>query len=299
MLLCEYFPSNKAERYFFSINNKLSKMKQISILGCGWLGLPLAKVLISNGFLIKGSTTSEEKLSGLAEDGINPFLVALDSKRISGAVDDFLFGSETLIINIPPQLRGKNSETTTPEEKVFVSKMKALIPHIEKSTIQNILFVSSTSVYGQVNGNITEETFPKPDTESGKQLLEVEMLLQNNNTFKTTILRFGGLIGEDRNPVKFLAGKQNLENPDTPINFIHQEDCIGIILKIITSNSWDEIYNGVSPFHPTKENYYTQKATELSLPLPQFDHSKTSLGKLIMSTKIETVLGYSFIKTNL
>lgn len=274
-------------------------MKQISILGCGWLGLPLAKALLTNGFSVKGSTTSESKLSTLKSAEIKPFLVSLDSKNITGAIEDFFAGSETLVIDIPPQLRGKNSDSSTTNEKIFVEKIKTLIPYIEKSTIENVLFVSSTSVYGEIDGTITEQTIPKPDTESGKQLLEAEILLQNNPNFKTTVLRFGGLIGEDRNPVTFLAGKQNLENPETPINFIHQEDCIGIILKIITSNSWNEIYNGVSPFHPTRESYYTQKATKLTLSLPQFDYSKPSIQKLILGDKVENVLGYVFIKNNL
>jgi nucleoside-diphosphate-sugar epimerase len=274
-------------------------MKQLSLLGCGWLGLPLAKALLANGFSVKGSTTSETNLSTLKLLDIHPFLVSLDSKSINGDVEEFLSESDTLIIDIPPQLRGKNSISSTADQKVFVEKIKKLIPHIEKSTIEKVLFVSSTSVYGEVDRTITEETVPKPDTESGKQLLEAEMLLLNNPNFKTTVLRFGGLIGEDRNPVTFLAGKQNLENPETPINFIHQEDCIGIILKILASNSWNEIYNGVSPFHPTRETYYTQKANELKLPLPEFDHSKPSIVKLILGTKAETVLGYSFIKNNL
>jgi nucleoside-diphosphate-sugar epimerase len=287
-------------------------MTQISILGCGWLGLPLAKALIANGFSVKGSTTSEGKISGLKALGIDAFLITLsavegelDSKRITGGIENFLHGSKTLIIDIPPQLRGKNSNSSTANDpstslrKPFVEKIKTLIPYIEKSTIENVLFVSSTSVYGEANGTITEESIAKPDTESGKQLLETEALLQNNPNFKTTILRFGGLVGEDRNPIKFLAGKENLDNPETPINFIHQEDCIGIILKIIATNSWNEIYNGISSFHPTRETYYTKRATELALPLPRFDHSKPSNGKLILSDKVENVLGYTFIKTKL
>ncbi|WP_051877595.1 Rossmann-fold NAD(P)-binding domain-containing protein, partial [Flavobacterium gilvum] len=214
-------------------------------------------------------------------------------------IADFLDGSETLIIDIPPQLRGKNNDASTANEKIFVEKIKTLIPYIQKSTVENVLFVSSTSVYGEITGTITEETPPKPDTESGKQLLEAEMLLQMNSNFKTTVLRFGGLIGEDRNPIHFLAGKQNLENPKSPINFIHQEDCIGIILKIIALNSWNEIYNGVCPFHPTREAYYTQKATELALSLPQFIHSEPSVKKLILSHNIEKVLNYGFIKNYL
>jgi len=199
-------------------------MTQISILGCGWLGLPLAKALLKEGFSVKGSTTSEGKLSELKALGIDPFLIALDSKSITGAIEDFLNGSEILIINIPPQLRAKNTDSLAVNEKVFVEKIKTLIPSIEKSMIENVLFVSSTSVYGEANSTITEQTSATPDTESGKQLLEAEILLQNNPHFKTTILRFGGLIGQDRNPTRFLAGKENLENPETPINFIHQQD---------------------------------------------------------------------------
>ena len=267
-------------------------MTQISILGCGWLGLPLAKALIANGFTVKGSTTSESKLAILEKSGIQPFLIALSEDKTIGNFTDFLKNSSVLIIDVPPKLRGSEKEN-------FVAKIKNVIPYIEKSTIENVLFVSSTSVYGEANDTITEETIAKPDTESGKQLLEVESLLQSNSNFKTTILRFGGLIGEDRNPTKFMAGKVNIENPATPINFIHQEDCIGIILKIIATNSWEEIYNGVCPFHPTRETYYTQKATELGLPLPQFDHSTPSNKKLILSNKVENVLRYSYIKTNL
>jgi hypothetical protein len=43
-----------------------------------------------------------------------------------------------------------------------------------------------------------------------------------------------------------LAGRENLENPDAPINLIHQTDCIGIILKIIEKNSWGETYNAAA-----------------------------------------------------
>jgi hypothetical protein len=43
------------------------------------------------------------------------------------------------------------------------------------------------------------------------------------------------LIGEDK-PIKFIAGRENMDNPDAPINLIHQADCIGIILKKLKKN---------------------------------------------------------------
>ena len=267
-------------------------MKQISILGCGWLGLPLAKSLLENGYSISGSTTSVEKLTVLENAGITPFLLRLSEETIEGKMESFLKNSEILIVDIPPKLRGNSLES-------FVGKIRNLIPYIEKSSVKMVLFVSSTSIYSEGNTTITEDSIPNPDTESGKQLLEAEQLLQSNTNFQTTVIRFGGLIGEDRHPIQFLAGKTNLENPEAPINLIHQIDCIGIIKAILQqANNYNlkdnEIFNAVAPFHPTRKEYYTQKAIEYHLPLPHFNESKPSSGKLISSDKVEQVLGYIF-----
>jgi nucleoside-diphosphate-sugar epimerase len=267
-------------------------MIQISILGCGWLGLPLVKTLLKNDFSVKGSTTSVDKLSVLKNLGIQPYLIALSEDETVGKLNDFLNNSKILIIDVPPNLRGSATEN-------FVSKIRNLIPFIEKSTIKNVLFISSTSVYGEENLIVTEETELNPDTESGKQLVQSEQLLQSNPNFKTTILRFGGLIGEDRHPVNFLARRKNLDNPDAPINLIHQEDCIGIILKIIKRDCWNETFNAATPFHLSRKEYYTQKAIEFNLPLPEFNSETLTFGKTIASSKVETILEYTFVKPKL
>ena len=267
-------------------------MTKISVLGCGWLGLPLAKSLLKKGFYVKGSTTSLEKMTVLEQANIDAFLISLHGDTIIGDIETFLIDSEILIIDIPPKLRGISNES-------FVDKIKTLLPYIEKSSVKNVLFVSSTSVYADENRIITEETTSNPETESGKQLLQSEQFLQKNTKFKTTILRFGGLIGEDRHPIHSLSKKDNVENPDAVINLIHQEDCIGIIEKIIEMKSWNETYNAVTPFHPSRKTYYTQKAIELNINAPKFNHSKTSIGKTILSNKIQKELDYQFIRISL
>lgn len=264
-------------------------IKKISVLGCGWLGFPLAASLLKKGFLIHGSTTSLEKIDAFKNAGIVPFQINLLEDRIEGEVDAFLEKSEILIIDIPPKVRGDSKEN-------FVVKIKNLIPHIEKSKIKKVLFISSTSVYSDTYpiSTFTEDSKPQPDTESGKQLLTVEILLQNNSKFETTILRFGGLIGNDRHPIHFLSGRKNIENPNGPINLIQKTDCIEIIKKIIETNSWNETFNATSSFHPTRKEYYTQKAIELNLQLPEFNESKISVGKIIKGDKIAQRLDYFF-----
>ena len=267
-------------------------MQKISILGCGWLGIPLAEALIKNGFSVSGSTTSIEKISFLNNLGVEPFLLSIEGNTIKGDVLSFLKESSVLIINIPPKLRGNLADN-------FVEKIAVLIPFIEKSSVEKVLFVSSTSVYGDSNKTVFETTIPVPDGENGKQLLVSETLLKENKNFKTTVIRFGGLIGKERHPVTFLAGRNNLENPNAPINLIHQDDCIGIILKILKSNFWNETLNAVAPFHPTREEYYTKKAKEFNIEPPIFNHSKPSIGKTIVSDLLENVLKYHFIKESL
>ena len=272
---------------------------KISILGCGWLGFPLAKKLIEIGFEVKGSTTSENKLALLKSNNIDPFLLRLSESKISDSVTEFLYNSEMLIVDIPPGLR-KITETTT--EKTFVATIKNLIPFIENSNIKKIFFISSTSVYADTASisTVTEESILNPDTESGKQLVEVENLFLNNSHFTSTIIRFGGLIGEDRNPIHMLAGKTYIANPDAPINLIHQEDCIGIICEMLNQVQYDnirnEVFNAVATLHPTRKDYYTEKAKQLHLIAPLFNENETNIGKIVSSEKLETILGYKFMK---
>ncbi len=262
-------------------------MKQISILGCGWLGLPLAIHLLQKGYAINGSTSNESKLDILKSKGISPYLISLQMNEGSVEIDTFLDNSEVLIITIPPGLRRNSNES-------FVVKMENFIPVIEKSSVKKVIFVSSTSVYSDENQMVTEETIPNPETESGKQLLVVENLLINNSNFQTTILRFGGLIGEDRHPITFLAARNNVENPEAPINLIHQQDCIQIIQKIIEKKLWNTVLNAVAPFHPTRKKYYTEKALELNLTPPQFNENQPSVGKTVSSNKLIEILNYQF-----
>ena len=272
------------------------KNNKISILGCGWLGLPLAKKLIENGYEVKGSTTSESKLELLKNAGISPYQIKMEENEITGNMESFLENTDVLLVDVPPKLRGDFTEN-------FVQKIKTLLPYIENSKVKKVLFVSSTSVYGDTFPiqELDEESALNPDTESGKQLVEVEKLLQSNENFQTTVLRFGGLIGPERNPAKFLAGQENVANPNAPINFIHQEDCIGIICAMLRQVendnwNWNDTFNAVAPNHPNRENYYTEKALEMNLKVPTFVKDSTSIGKKISSKKLQNKLNYIFTK---
>lgn len=259
--------------------------RSISILGCGWLGVPLAKHFLKNGFSVKGSVTSEEKFGMLRGAGISPFRIVLSDTEVIPDDPDF-FRCDVLIISIPPRrIEGI--------EQVFPSQIRRLIPSILKSGIQKVIFISSTSVYPDQKQLARESEILFPDKASGKALVDAENLLREQSGFKTTIVRFGGLIGADRNPARFLLkSKQPIAN--APVNLIHQDDCIGIISAIVRQELWGETLNACCPEHPMKKDFYEKAAIQSGLPVPVISEELAAF-KTIDSSKLIRLLNYQFI----
>lgn len=265
---------------------------KIAILGCGWLGMELGKRLRKENHEVRGSVTRVEKLTEVRAAGMIPYSIKLYEKGIQGDIRSFLSGVDVLVVDIPPGLR-KNPQVN------FVRKIKKLVPYIEKSYLQKVIFTSSTSVYQD-----TEE-FPiyKEDAETNNhdetavQLRNAELLFLNNENFNASVIRFGGLIGEKRHPITHLSGRTGVKNPEAPVNLVHQEDCLNAIFKLIELKKDNSVWNVVYPEHPGKENYYSGIATEKGLPAPEFDHSEKSKGKIISSEKIKKRLNFDFSRS--
>lgn len=262
--------------------------KSISILGCGWLGVPLAKHFIQRGWPVKGSVTSEDKFDLLRHAGIMPFRILVSDTEVIMDDPDF-FHADVLIISIPPA-------RTDDVEQVFPSQMRRLIPFIEHSGIQKVIFISSTSVYPEQNQVAREEDRQPPDKASGRALREAESLLREQSVFKTTIIRFGGLIGINRNPARFLL-KSSQPIEDAPVNLIHQDDCIEIITGIIEQEVWGETFNACSPEHPMKKDFYTKAALQTGYAVPQMTEQSKAY-KVVDSSKLIRRLNYEFIYPN-
>ena len=248
----------------------------ISILGCGWLGLPLALTLTKNGYSIKGSTTSEIKVELLNNNGVQPFIIDLSNRE--SEFEEFL-NSEVLIIAIP----SKN-----------IVGFKNLISHIQNSKIKNILFISSTSVYPNSNSIITEENLIHKTP-----LYEIEMLFKTNTNFKSTILRFGGLIGYDRKPGNFFKNGKIINHPDAFVNLIHRDDCIQIIKEIIAKNIWSKTLNACTDTHPKKRDFYTKEFRKEGRNNPIFNELASNEYKIINSDQLKKILNYNFIYSDL
>ncbi|MDZ7716120.1 MAG: SDR family oxidoreductase [Balneolaceae bacterium] len=265
----------------------------ISILGCGWLGLPLAKTLIKDGHNVHGSTTTKTKIQTLNEEGITPYLITLEPRLSCNNCEAF-WQTELLILNIPPG-RGRKNVV-----EYHTKQIRSIRERLENSTIKKIVFVSSTSVYPKLPGVVTEDdTIPgQAGRDSGNALLQAEKILRDSDSINTAVLRFGGLYGYDRHPAKYLAGRQNLDKGNAPVNLIHRDDCINIIREIIKKPFTKGIFNAVSDGHPPRKMYYTKAAKALGLELPTFKDDEQKDYKVVSNEKLKKGLGYVFKHPN-
>ncbi len=135
-------------------------------------------------------------------------------------------------------------------------------------------------------------------TTSAIQLLISEKILLESEEFETCVIRLGGLVGPERHPVYSLSLKKNIPNPDSPVNFIHQRDAVDIIIKLIETWQPNEIYNAVTPFHPSRKNYYTEMASIANISPPNFQPEGTIRGE-ISSQKVRDKIDFTFLVDNL
>ena len=261
--------------------------KSISILGCGWLGYPLAKRLAQEEWQVRGSTTTKEKIPLMEEDGIIPFYLTLEPELSGDRIDAF-FQSEILFINIPPGRRRDDVEQFHP------AQVRSILSHLDGSRIKWIIYASSTSVYGSSNKVMKEEDAGDPDRASGFALLEAEAMVGNQADIDFTILRYGGLYGDDRQPGKFMAGKKDLTGGNAPVNLIHQDDAVNIVLEVLRQKYKNEVFNCVSDEHPTREKLYTNAARKLGFDPPVFNNA-SSQWKIISNERLKEKLNYRFI----
>lgn len=269
----------------------------ISILGCGWLGFPLAQTLLHHEYTVKGSTTSKSKFEILKKNGIQPFMLTVPDTLNSPSNNSF-WNSNILFLNIPPG-RGESDVVNSYHDKIK-AVCDRIISSEEENRIEKVIFASSTSVYPSEEGIYSEDDADISDTArpSGTAVLKAEELLFSHSEFETTVLRFGGLYGYDRHPVRYLSGKENLPSPLKPVNLIHQDDCIQIIRKVLETDTVSNAYNAVSDGHPPRKTLYQSAADHFGVEPPSFDSSSDSVNRIISNEKLKRELNYSFIYPN-
>jgi len=232
---------------------------RVSIFGCGWLGRALAKQLPAK-YTVFGAVRSDSSMELLRKVNITAF-------QNPGEESPF-WDAEVLVVSISP--RDAYLETL------------AQLPRLVGSSVDQIILLSSISVYSDLEG-IVDETSP---IQSENIVARGEAQFKRDFP-KGVIIRLGGLMGDDR-----IAGQwasKTLE--ETPVNYIHQADAVGVIEQVIEQKLKSETINAVAPEHPKRSAVYKRNAELFGFELPQFKEGKE---RIVSGEKGRRLLLYKY-----
>ncbi|GGA70618.1 NAD(P)-dependent oxidoreductase [Neiella marina] len=149
--------------------------------------------------------------------------------------------------------------TESAYEATYNRALANLLASLSRHQVKRIFFVSSTSVYGQHNGErVDEDSETEATSFSGKIIRQGEQILAHH-PIPSTIVRFGGIYGNGRSMlIRHVKAGVDVANKPAPLtNRIHEEDCAGLLLHLIAMD-----YSGKSlePCYVAVDNNGADKA---------------------------------------
>lgn len=250
--------------------------------------MPLAKSLIAAGHTVLGTTTSSENLPAMKAAGVQAHLLRLGTDFSASAealLHHLLRAADVLVLNVPPRAAAAGAYPTL---------LRPVHRAVAATGIGHVLFVSSTSVYPN-ESRFMRETDALSTRDAASDVLRAEgHFVPRYGQWKSTVVRLGGLIGPDRAPGRFLAGRRDLPQGNAPVNLVHLTDVVGVLSSIIEHGAWGHTFNVCADQHPLRRDFYPAAAQYLKLESPTFKDETDMSGKTIDSSLVRSILPYQF-----
>lgn len=249
--------------------------------------MPLALSLLGKGYSVVGSKTTPDGVAAATLRGINSYQLQV-SDQLEGDIDDIkqLFAVDALVITLPAARNKAGSQQ-------YIRTVQALVDTALAYQVSRIIFLSSTSVYGDMTGQLNEDSALQPATSAAQSLCYLEQWMHSLPQISVDILRLSGLVGNGRHPGRFLAGKKNIPGAEHRVNLVHQDDVIMAIDYVLRQAQGGHLYNLCLANHPVKREFYTQMAQQLGLEAPHFIED-ISQGKQVDGSRICDELGFRY-----
>jgi nucleoside-diphosphate-sugar epimerase len=240
----------------------LKKQMDKLIIGCGYLGCRVAKRWLAQGHTVHALTRGRE--AELNTLGIRP--IRGDVRELLDATA--LPPAETVLYAVAP---GRN-EGQTPEDVWNQGLIHMTVVMEDWRTRPRLIFISSTSVYGQTDGEEVDESSPtQPREEAGQALLRAEEFLEREWP-DAIILRFAAIYGPGRllRSKALQAGEAIVADPEKWLNLIHVEDGADAVLAAEALGKPARIYNICDGQPVRRQDFYARMAEVFHASSPRF-----------------------------
>lgn len=276
---------------------------RVLVVGCGYVGLPLALEFARLGHTVFGlrrSTGSQEILRqagviSLVADITQPASLAKLPREFDWVVNCVASGG------------GGVDEYRTLYLEGMRNLMEWLVPGRANGT-PRVVYTSSTGVYGQNDGSLVDESSPtQPASETARVLVETEQVLLaagRERNFPAMVLRAAGIYGPERGYLlkQFLRGEARIEGAGArTLNMIHRDDLIRAIIAALERGRGGEIYNVTDDEPVSQVEFYRWLAAKLNQPLPPTipedaaaPRKRGLTNKRISNRKLKSELGFNF-----
>ena len=247
------------------MNHKDKPFKHIVIVGCGDIGIRVAKIWKNRGKSVFGVARSEERINSLRQQHIHAISVDLDEPNSLAEINAQLTKDALLYYFSPPPAKGASD-----------TRMEHFLKNLDPSGLpKHIVYISTSSVYGDQQGkSVNEETLANPQVDRAKRRYHAEQLLLEYGVEHTstsiTILRVGGIYGPGRLPLQRLKDQIPMlhENLSPQTNRIHADDLAQVCVSAATDKAAGEIYNVSDGCDSNMTEYFNTIADFCNLPRP-------------------------------
>jgi nucleoside-diphosphate-sugar epimerase len=248
------------------------------ILGCGYLGRVVARRWLQQGHQVFALTRS--RIDELRSLGIEP---------VAGDVTDpalRLPAADTVLYSVGiDRFAGKSMR------EVYVDGLANVLDVLPG--VRRFVYVSSTSVYGQTDGDWVDETSPtEPAEESGRVVLECERLLRQRLS-GAIVQRFAGIYGPGRviRRAAIERGEELASDPDGWLNLIHIEDGARAVVAAAERGEPGATFNVADDRPATRREFYTEMAVLLKAPTARFAPAAERTNRRIGNRRMREELG--------
>jgi nucleoside-diphosphate-sugar epimerase len=264
------------------------------IIGCGYLGRRVARLWLDAGHSVAAITRSPARAEELKQQGIQSLVADITQPATLGKLPE----ADSVLFAV-----GYDATSGRSRREYFVDGLQTVLDALSPK-IQRFILISSTSVYGQTEGQWIDEDAPcLPKTESGLAILEGENVLMASQFGQCAlILRLAGLYGPGRllrRAEVLMAGNPFVAPKDNFLNLIHIDDAATIIVAADMHAKLPCNYI-VADGNPVKYcDYITYLAKLLGAPVPRFqepsafqsDQNRSLSNKRLSNARIQCELG--------